>query len=93
MGAKKPGHKTAVHEEIQARRIELKDSLDKMKWYPVMDLLKIDKLKLMSARPGGASLSGKAMTYKDVKDIIPQTDGLKALLPAQNTWQAEKRRR
>ena len=86
LGAKKAGHKAAVHAEIKARRIEHKDSLDKMNWYPLVDLLKVHELGLMSGRPGGASVGGKAMTVKDVKDIIPQTEELKALLPEQSAW-------
>ena len=93
LGAKKNGHKNAVYKEIEEREIKHKEPLKNMKWYPLLNLLKVHELGILSGRPGGATVNGKAMTSADVKDIVPQTDALRALLPEQSHWQANKRKR
>ena len=93
LGKSKPGHEAAVHAEIAHRRIEPPEPLESMNWYPTLELLKIHELGILSGRPEGATLGGKAMTFRDVKDIVPQTAELKALLDEQNKWAAEKRKR
>ena len=93
LSARKTSHKAAVHKEIEARGIQYEGSLNKMKWFPTIELLKRHELTILATRPGGASLGGAAMTWKDIKDIIPQTAELKSLLTEQNQWQANKRKR
>ena len=64
-----------------------------MKWRPKLELQKKHKIGILAARPEGATVGGKAMTRRDVKDCVPQTNELKALLTAQSQWQANKRKR
>ena len=64
-----------------------------MKWYPKIELLKKNELKLESLKPGGAQVGGKPATWKDMKDCIPLSNSLRALLPSQREFMANKRKR
>ena len=93
LGASKPGHAAALDAELTARNIILDELLIKMKWRLKLELLKKHEIGILVARPEGATVGGKAMTWRDVKDeCVPQTNELKALLTAQSQWQANKRK-
>ena len=62
-----------------------------MKWYPRVELLKHHELTILSGRPGGATLAGKAMEWRDVKDVVPLSAELKALIVETVQVQADKR--
>ena len=81
-------HIAALKKEIKARKIDLSEPWESMEWAPKKDLL-----KKHSGQPGGASIGGKPMKYTDVKEIVPLTAEMKALLPDQSEWKAEKRKR
>ena len=93
MTAREESHSLAVNKEIEKRQIKLTEPLKSMKWYPRLELLKKHELGILSSQPGGASIAGKAMTWKDIKDILPQSDELKALIPEIRSKLAEKRTR
>ena len=63
-----------------------------MKWYPRVELLKRHELItiLLSGRPGGATLAGKAMEWKDIKDVVPLSAELKALIVETVQAQADR---
>ena len=90
LGASKPGHRAAVDIEMSTRNIAVGEQI---KWRAKMVLLKKHELGILAARPNGATIGGKAMTFMDVKECVPQSAELRALLPEQNLWQAERRKR
>ena len=64
-----------------------------MSWPKIVDLIRESELKMLATQPGGAEKGGKAMTIRDVKECIPHSDELRALLPDQNEWSSKKRKR
>ena len=74
-------HIAALKKEIEARKIDLSKPWESMKWAHKKDLLKKHELGILSGQPGGASIGGKPMKYTDVKEIVPLTAEMKALLP------------
>ena len=86
-------HIAALKKEIEARKIDLSEPWESMKWAPKKDLLKKHELGILSGKPDGGSIGGKPMKYTDVKEIVPLTAEMKALLPDQSEWKAEKRKR
>ena len=82
--------KDQLIEPSEARKLAI---LCGMNWQPKILLIKIDELKILASQPGGASVGGKAMTVTDVKECVPQSEQLRQLLPEQNQWHAEKRKR
>ena len=62
-----------------------------MMWYDRTKLIKKHKLGILSQRPVGATKNGNPMTKDYVKDVIPQSDELKALLPELRALDAEKK--
>ena len=89
--AKNDDHLNAVYKEIEARKIEHSEPLDNMNWYLRLSLLKEHELGEIAKRPGGAVVGGKAMTLKDITDIVPRSAELKALMPELIEAQAAKR--
>ena len=86
------GHVAVVYAEIAKRGITIeKEVLDKMKWDAVKDLLQEDELKILATKGLATHSNGKPMAVREVKSIDPQSDQLKALLPDQNEWNADKR--
>ena len=90
LGASRPGHRDALDIEMATRKITVGE---KTKWRAKLVLLKKHELGILAARPNGATIGGKAMTFLDVKECVPQSAELRALLPEQNLWQAERRKR
>ena len=84
-------HSTAINKEIEFRKIDLPQPVEKMKWYPRLEVLKKHELGILAAKPGGATKGGKAMTWKDVPNIEPQSEELKALIEECRSLLAKKR--
>ena len=82
------GHDTSVEAEIAIRKIQYNSPLAGMAWYPKLAILKMNELGELAKQPGGAMIANKAMTVKDVKDFVPQSPELRALLDNQKTWLA-----
>ena len=86
------GHVAVVYAEIAKRGINIeKEVLDQMKWDAVKNLLQEDELKILATKGLATHGNGKPMAVKDVKSIDPKSNELKALLPDQNEWSANKR--
>ena len=71
VGASKPVHAAALGIELTEQNIILDKPLNNMKWHPKLELLKKHKIGILAARPGGATVSGKAMTWRDIKECDP----------------------
>ena len=77
--------------EIKARRIKYEGKLEDIGWHLRQTLLKEHELGELAKRPGGATIGGKAIKTTDVKDIIPWSEELKALMPELAEAEAQRR--
>ena len=93
LSASKYGHAAALDTELTAKNIILNKPLNKMKCRPKLELLKKHNIGILTVRPDGATIGGKVMTWRDIKECLPQTNELKTLLTAQSQWQANKQKR
>jgi len=64
---------------------------EEMGWKQRKNLLKEHELGELAKRPGGATIGGKAMQVSDVKDIVPVSDELRALMPELAKAEAQRR--
>ena len=84
-------HKIAMHKEIAARKISVEDDvLQAMNWRAKQNLLRQHELGELAKINKAIKSDGKPMLVGDVSVITPQSDELKALLPAHVQWLAEK---
>ena len=84
-------HKIAMHKEIAARKISVEDAvLQAMNWRAKQNLLRQHELGELAKINKAIKSDGKPMLVGDVSVITPQSDELKALLPAHVQWLAEK---
>ena len=84
-------HSNAVNAEIKMRRIRHEGELEEMEWRQRKNLLKEHELGELAKCPGRARIGGKAMQVSDVKDIVPVSDELRALMPERAEAKAQRR--
>ncbi len=73
-------YEKAIKAEIEARGIELAKPFEELSTYERRDVLRVDELKIRSAM----GLAREGLSKKDITDIVPISNELKAVLLALN---------
>ena len=88
-----PSHDSVLRAELRARDKEFDDKTwKKMAWKKKISELKELELRSMATKEGGTTkTNGTAMQVKDVTEVDPVSNELKALLGDHNQWLSDKR--